>query len=308
MQRNVTRAVSSSCIIAPAGTHAVQPFGWTVPGVSRLPIYLTLLRVRHAHKALLVLAAPLLDAKLLTDPAALVTAMVAFTLLGSTVYVLNDLIDRERDAAHPRKQKRPLASGAVNTKEATVLLATTGTVAIILSILLGAGTFLVAATYLTLQTAYSLRLKHVPYLEIALVASGYPVRVLYGAFAVGADHAAAVYSAVFLAAIGLVTGKRLAESESHTTSRPVLDIYRTRVLQRLHTLTWVAVAVVVWLWAFLTGDLVGFLVAALVTAFVFLMLRSPVSEEPERLLLKHPLLALPVVVAALLVLLKNAQI
>jgi decaprenyl-phosphate phosphoribosyltransferase len=274
---------------------------WTVPPVATPRTYLSLMRLRHAHKSVLVVAAPLLDAKLLTDPVTLLLAVTAFVFLGSTVYVYNDLHDRERDAAHPTKRLRPIAAGHITVTEARVLVLTCSSVAVVLSALLGPWTLLTATAYLLLHYFYSSQLKHVPFLEILIVASGYPLRVLFGAYAMGAEHSTALYISVFCAAVGLVSGKRIAEKELQVEARPVLDNYDKHTLSMLRMCSWLLVPLVVSVWSLAQISLGGYVVAALAWIFVLIMVRTPVSEQPELVLLQRPILALPVLLAVIIV-------
>jgi 4-hydroxybenzoate polyprenyltransferase len=74
----------------------------------------------------LFVAAPLVFARRIADPAAAVraaAAVAAFCLLSSAVYVINDLVDLEKDRAHPTKRRRPLASGALSVRAGRFLAA-----------------------------------------------------------------------------------------------------------------------------------------------------------------------------------------
>jgi len=114
-----------------------------------------------------------------------VMAFVAFSLIASSVYLLNDLLDLSADRAHPRKRNRPFASGAARLEHglpATLLLLATGTG---ISALLGPWFLLVMLVYFATTTAYSLVLKRQPMLDICTLAALYTVRVLAGGVATG---------------------------------------------------------------------------------------------------------------------------
>ncbi|MBV2234013.1 MAG: decaprenyl-phosphate phosphoribosyltransferase [Sterolibacterium sp.] len=112
-------------------------------------------------------------------------AFAAFSLLASGVYVMNDLVDREQDRLHPVKSRRPLASGALSTAQAWLLMA----------LCLGAGFSLVALSetraawvfvvYVVLNVAYTLGLKHVVVLDVFLIAAGFMLRILAGTTGLG---------------------------------------------------------------------------------------------------------------------------
>ncbi|MFM7349327.1 MAG: UbiA family prenyltransferase [Erythrobacter sp.] len=112
-------------------------------------------------------------------------AFVAFSLIASSTYVLNDLLDLNADRAHPRKRNRPLASGAVSLAQGTLLvplLALAGIGAALLSgpMLLGA-----LMVYFVLTTAYSVKFKRLVVVDICMLAVLYTMRILAGSAATG---------------------------------------------------------------------------------------------------------------------------
>lgn len=147
---------------------------------------LRLIRPHQWLKNLLVFV-PMLAAHQLTLSALWHSALafLAFSLIASSTYVLNDLLDLNADRAHPRKRNRPLASGAVSLARATLLaplLALAGIAAALLSgpELLGA-----LLVYFVLTTAYSFRLKRLVVIDICTLAVLYTLRILAGSAATG---------------------------------------------------------------------------------------------------------------------------
>jgi 4-hydroxybenzoate polyprenyltransferase len=112
-------------------------------------------------------------------------AAVVFSLGASGVYVLNDLTDRESDRNHPKKRSRPLAAGTVSVGAATQLLAGLWLVAFVLAYLVSPIMVVLLAVYVVLNLGYSYGLKHVIYVDVAVLAAGYVLRVLAGTLAVG---------------------------------------------------------------------------------------------------------------------------
>lgn len=153
------------------------------------PVLRPLLRAMRPHQWLknLLVFFPLVaahDFQLVALVQALL-AFVAFSLVASSVYLLNDLLDLATDRAHPRKRQRPLASGA--------LALTTGMAMVPVLLVAGLGValalaplfLLVLAGYYTLTIAYSLWLKRKPIIDICVLASLYTFRVVAGAAATG---------------------------------------------------------------------------------------------------------------------------
>ncbi|HEY0214513.1 MAG TPA: UbiA family prenyltransferase [Paenirhodobacter sp.] len=112
-------------------------------------------------------------------------AFISFSLVASSAYINNDLLDLAADRVHPRKRKRPLASGAVPIERGTVvwpllLLAGAG-----VALLVGLKFFAVMAVYYVVTTAYSLKLKRYMVIDIFVLALLYTLRIFAGAVAIG---------------------------------------------------------------------------------------------------------------------------
>ncbi|RYG38407.1 decaprenyl-phosphate phosphoribosyltransferase, partial [bacterium] len=139
---------------------------------------LRLIRPKQWSKGLLVFAAPLFARKLI-EPQGIADTLVAFaamSLISSAVYVLNDLIDVERDKAHPVKRDRPLASGAVPIPTAKLLIALLLAAGLGLGAVLNRTSVVVLIAYLLVQVAYNLRLKREPVADVFCLSLGFVLR------------------------------------------------------------------------------------------------------------------------------------
>lgn len=103
-----------------------------------------------------------------------------FCLVASSIYVFNDLNDVAEDRRHPSKQNRPIASGAVSAKTAWVLFVSLGVVALGGAYFLQTDLLYVLALYFLMNIAYSLGLKHVPIIDIFIIAIGFVLRLFAG--------------------------------------------------------------------------------------------------------------------------------
>jgi decaprenyl-phosphate phosphoribosyltransferase len=180
------------------------------------PALLRAARPKQWVKNLLVLAVPLASGRI-ADPGVLagtLLAGVAFCLLSSAVYLLNDSVDVEADRRHPRKRTRPIASGEVSVRTARVTAVLLAVAGLVLGAIGGWQLLAVLVGYVVLQLGYSLGLKHEPVLDILLVTSGFVLRAVAG------GAASDIYvSQWFLLVAGfgslfIVSGKRY--SELHT--------------------------------------------------------------------------------------------
>ncbi|MFE9425336.1 decaprenyl-phosphate phosphoribosyltransferase [Kitasatospora sp. NPDC006697] len=143
-------------------------------------------RPRQWPKNLLVFAAPVAGADrgrvVGLEPALI--AFAVFTLASCAVYFVNDVVDAERDRGHPAKRSRPVACGDLAERHALLVAAGCVLLALAGSALVGsAGLSFCLAGYLAMSFLYSGTLKHLPVLELTMVASGFVLRALGGAAA-----------------------------------------------------------------------------------------------------------------------------
>ncbi|HTY23764.1 MAG TPA: decaprenyl-phosphate phosphoribosyltransferase [Desulfomonilaceae bacterium] len=164
---------------------------------------------------------------------------LAFCLTSSAAYMLNDYMDMEQDRVHPLKKTRPLASGEVSPGSALLFMFGLLLGAVLLAgvarLPLPAYGFL--AAYLVLQILYSLKLKNLVILDVLTISTGFLLRVLGGAAAMGASVSSWLVLCTFSVAIFLALGKRRHEmvmlTDDATSHRPVLENYNVALLDQL---------------------------------------------------------------------------
>ncbi len=162
----------------------------------------------------LFVAAPLVFARHLDDPAYVVRsaiAVLAFCLLSGAVYAFNDVRDVEQDRAHPRKRNRPVAAGHISERGALIAAGMLGAVALGGCLLLDWRLAAFAGLYLAQNVAYSVKLKHIAFLDVGLIATGFLLRVLGGAAAIAVPASGWVLLCTGLLALFLGLGKRAHE-------------------------------------------------------------------------------------------------
>ncbi len=176
--------------------------------------YVRLLRPADWIKNTFVFAALLFGRQLENRHAVMlsVLAFVAFCLASSAGYVLNDILDRNRDRLHPTKKDRPLASGAVSVGSAGIMIA----VLVVLCVLvcwfwLPRAFWLTVAVYVALTWAYSLALKHRMLLDVIVIAMLFVLRAIGGAEAIGVDVSPWLLICTFMLCLFLGFGKRRCE-------------------------------------------------------------------------------------------------
>lgn len=264
------------------------------------PGLLVAMRPRQWAKNALVLA-PLLPAARSVDLDALTGAAVAFAMFcaaSSAVYLLNDLCDREADRAHPLKRNRPIASGVVSPSSATVTAGLLLAAAALLAASRGPGLVLVLVSYVGVQVAYCLGIKHEPVLELASVTSGFLLRAVAGGVAAGIPLSnwfllTAGFGSLFVAA-GKRYGEALRGQRTGCQVRQVVAAYSVSFLRFVWTLAATVVVATYAQWAFEVHSSTGS-AWSLVSAvpFVLAVLRYAVvvdageGEDPETAVLSN---------------------
>lgn len=200
-------------------SRALRPQQW----IKNLFVYAPLIFSQNVLNQALVLRATL--------------AFLAFCLISSAVYLLNDLRDIEEDRQHPLKAHRPLASGRLKRSTAVAALAIIAPAGFLVALLVNRSFVFIALGYFALQIAYTLWLKHVVILDIFVVASGFLLRVVAGGFAIRVYLSSWLLICTTLLALFLAMGKRRHEivlMEGRAAShRPILKEYNIYLLDQM---------------------------------------------------------------------------
>ena len=200
--------------------------------------YLKLLRIKHWLKNGLVLL-PLFFGKSIFNLNKIYSVLIAFVIfsfISSIVYIINDINDIEADRNHPKKKNRPLASGKVSIKNAILVLILLMILSISLIIYLYNKTtnifiILIPLLYLILNILYSTKLKHIPIIDVAILVSGFVLRVYYGGIASNIEISSWLYLMIMFGSFYLGFGKRRNEMK-HNNTRKVLKYYNKEFLDK----------------------------------------------------------------------------
>lgn len=144
--------------------------------------FISLVRPKQWIKNLFVFSA-LIFAKLVFEPVYLKTvffAFLSFCMISSCVYILNDIVDMEKDRLHPKKKTRPIASGLISKAEAWILLAVLLPVSVAAGFLLHVYFGLILVVYFLNNVLYSVAVKHMVILDVMSIALGFLLRVIGG--------------------------------------------------------------------------------------------------------------------------------
>ena len=184
--------------------------------------------------------APLVFGHLLGDRAAIaraLLALVAFCLASSSVYLGNDIRDRNEDRQHPLKRHRPLAAGTLPVPVAVVALVLLAAAALGLAWSLGAEVALLLGVYIALNALYTGGLKHVVILDVMILSAGFVLRVLAGAAATAVQVSSWLLLCTIFLSLFLGFSKRRHEitllAEGATSQRRVLHHYSEAFLDQM---------------------------------------------------------------------------
>lgn len=220
-------------------------------------------RPKQWVKNVLLLAAPG-AAGVLTQPKLLGSVLVgvlAFCFTASGVYYFNDIVDVEADRRHPVKSRRPIAAGLVPLRLAVVVGALLFAAGVALAAAVGLPFLFVLIVYLTVTTSYSFRLKHVPVLDLVLVAAGFLVRAIAGGAAASVKLSPLFLLVAAFGSLFMVAGKRHGEfmrmGEARASTRASLQAYSDSYLRYVWGIASAITMVGYSLWAFQLSEGLG---------------------------------------------------
>lgn len=222
------------------------------------------MRPRQWPKNAFVFAALIFDLQLIQIDSVL-RALAGFVLLclaSSAVYLVNDLADIQADRSHPLKRKRPLASGALRPSVAIVAAAVLAAVALAGGFALSTTFRAIVLGYGLLNLLYSFGLKHVPIVDVLVVAAGFVLRVAAGVSLIVVERFSPwLYVCMTLLALLIAFGKRRAEivllEDTAGAHRRVLDGYTLPLLDQLLSIVSAATIVAYSLYTFSAENLPG---------------------------------------------------
>ena len=162
---------------------------------------------------------------------------LVFCLAASSIYVFNDIHDRESDRRHPEKYRRPLAQGSLLVSEAYMVSMVLAAIAFILAFLLNRTFFVILLAYVILNLAYSLKIKQIVILDIMFIASGFVLRILAGTTLAGVNPSDWLVICTITLSLFLGFSKRRNElvlmGENAGTQRKVLKEYSIHFLDQM---------------------------------------------------------------------------
>ncbi|EMU55882.1 MULTISPECIES: UbiA prenyltransferase family protein [Clostridium] len=206
--------------------------------MNKLFEYLKLMRVHHYLKNVLIFLPIVFSKNLFEFELAKKTILgfIAFSIISSIVYIINDIQDVEKDKQHPKKCKRPIASGAVSIRKAYILSLFLFVVGILIMNNISDNSrysLFLMMLYLGMNFLYSIKLKHYPIVDITILSLGFLIRVLFGAACAQLEVSKWLCLTVIAMSFYLGLGKRRNELKRQgNLTRSVLKYYNKEFLDK----------------------------------------------------------------------------
>ena len=253
--------------------------------------YCKLLRVKHYIKNILIFFPCIFSGRIFEINTLKISfiSFLIFCAVSSTVYIINDIKDVEKDRLHPKKCKRPIASGEVSIKQAVVLATVCFTLAIVGQLFLRidghiniAGLLTVLA-YFIINVLYSVcGWKNIPLVDVAILTSGFILRVFFGAVNTDIAISSWLYLVIFCGALFMGFGKRKNELKiCGNNTRKVLERYSLNFLDKSMqtSITLSIVFYSLWCMERAGESKINFLIS--VPLFVFILLKYSMDIDGE---------------------------
>jgi decaprenyl-phosphate phosphoribosyltransferase len=221
----------------------------------KLSTIISLLRPHQWLKNLLILFPPFFGKKMGSADvlAAIVPSLISFSLAASSVYIVNDIMDRESDKHHPDKRNRAIASGNLSITAALIIAVGVGLASLLLAAMVSRAFEAYLILYILISFLYTIYFKHIIIIELFIVSFGFLLRILAGGEAFHVVVSNWLFLTVFVSALFLTAGKRLGElialSEKAGNHRMSLTGYTVSYLEGI---LWFSTAVALVMYALYT--------------------------------------------------------
>ena len=200
---------------------------------------LRIMRPGQWTKNLIIFAGLIFSGNLFNTPLLYrnIAVFILFCLLSSSVYIINDIIDLEKDKNHPSKKTRPLPKGELSLTKAWAWAVIMGLISLAIIFYVDLKTGIISLVYLVLMLAYTFFLQHIVIIDIMTIAFGFVLRIAVGASITQVEVSPWLLVCTILLALFLALGKRRHESilfqEMPETSRETLREYNPRLLDQM---------------------------------------------------------------------------
>jgi 4-hydroxybenzoate polyprenyltransferase len=226
-------------------------------------------------------------------------SFIIFCLLSGSEYIINDIMDKERDKVHPRKCSRPIASGRLSISYALIFVIFMLSAALVGAYLINIKFLEISLAYFFLIIFYSLFLKHIAIIDVITISLGFVLRAIAGCLAIKVSVSPWLIICAFLIALFLALGKRRHElillENSAGNHRKVLDNFSSEMLEKMMTIVTSALIMSYSLYTFLTNNIWMMVTIPIIIygifRYTFLIHSKGIGGEPEMLFKDKGMLA-----------------
>jgi 4-hydroxybenzoate polyprenyltransferase len=221
----------------------------------------------------------------------IIAAFAIFCLLSGSQYVINDILDKEEDKRHPRKRKRPIASGKLKESTASLFALLFVALALVGAYLINLQFLIISIAFFFLVLLYSIFLKHFIIVDVLVISIGFVIRAIAGCVAIDVIISPWLILCAFLIALFLALGKRRHElvilgKDAHN-HRKILGGYTTVMLDQMITITTAMLIMSYSLYTFLADNqymmvTIPFAIYG-IFRYLFLIHKKDVGGEPDML-------------------------
>jgi 4-hydroxybenzoate polyprenyltransferase len=210
---------------------------YTIKNILYLKNIINLIRLKHYVKNILIFI-PLIFSLNFTKADLLlneILAFISFSFAASFVYVINDIVDKDKDRLHPVKKNRPIASGALSSLQAMSVAVVLIAVSLWIAYMLNTRALFIVMAYLISNILYSFWLKNVPIIDVSLIALGFLLRVLMGGAAISVPISKWLLLTIMTLSFYLGFAKRrneMSKVNSTNETREVLKEYNANFLDK----------------------------------------------------------------------------
>lgn len=220
-----------------------------------------------------------------------ISAFTIFCMLSGSGYIINDILDIEKDKNHSKKFKRPIASGKLKALYALAFVAILTPVALGGAYLINTQFLISSIVYLFLILSYSIFLKHLIIVDVLVISTGFVIRAIAGCLAINVSISPWLIICAFLLALFLTLGKRRHEvmllGDEAKNHRRILEDCSTEMLDQMINITTGALIMSYSLYTFLADNsymmvTIPFVIYGLFR-YLFLVYAKNIGGEPEML-------------------------
>lgn len=221
----------------------------------------------------------------------IVAAFSIFCLLSGSQYIINDILDKEEDKRHPRKRKRPIATGKLKGSTASSFAIFFIALALIGAYLINFQFLVISIAFFFLVLLYSIFLKHFIIVDVLVISIGFVIRAIAGCIAIDVNISPWLILCAFLIALFLALGKRRHElvllGKDARNHRKILGGYTTLMLDQMITITTAMLIMSYSLYTFLADNqymmvTIPFAIYG-IFRYLFLIHKKDVGGEPDML-------------------------